>query len=120
MLNGRSTTLKYDGHFLDPFEIDNRIEQGDLLSMVLYQYYNVDLLDIPKGKNEKALAYMDNTIMVATAENFSVAHKMLADMMCRAKGVLDWSKTYNLPLKYTKLTLIDFVYRSSSKLRTVL
>jgi hypothetical protein len=66
MLDSRSTSLKFDGHTSEPIAIDNGIGQGDPLLMVLYQFYNADLLDILKGKNEDALAYMDDTIMVAT------------------------------------------------------
>jgi hypothetical protein len=50
MLTGRSTSLKYDGYTLEPITIDNSIGQGDPLLMVLYQFYNADLLDILKGK----------------------------------------------------------------------
>jgi hypothetical protein len=120
MLTNRSTTLKYDGHALEPIRLDNGIGQGDPLSMVLYQYYNADLLDIPRGKNEDALAYVDNTIMLATAETFNEAHTKLADMMGREGGVSEWSKDHNSPLEYLKLTLIDLAHRSSGKLRTTL
>jgi hypothetical protein len=120
MLTDRHTTLKYDGHTSEPIEIDNGIGQGDLLLMVLYQYYNVDLLDIPSRKNEDALAYVNNTILVATAETFTKAHTMLADMMTREGGASEWFRTHNSPLDYTKLALIDFAHRSSSKARTVL
>jgi hypothetical protein len=120
MLTNRSTTLKYDGHSSEPIRLDNRIGQGDPLSMVLYQYYNADLLDIPRGKNEDTLAYIDNTIMLATAETFNKAHTKLADMMGREGGVLEWSKDHNSSLEYSKLALIDFAHRSSGKLRTTL
>ena len=120
MLDSRSTSLKYDRYTLEPLVIDNGIGQGDLLSMVLYQYYNADLLDIPRGKNEDTLAYMDDTIMVATAKNFTAAHEILADMMYREGGVAEWSKTHNSPLEFLKLTLIDFAHRSSSKERVTL
>ena len=53
MLTNRSTTLKYDGHALEPIRLDNGIGQGDPLSMVLYQYYDADLLDIPRGKKKR-------------------------------------------------------------------
>ncbi len=66
MLNGRSTTLKYNGHVSKPIKLDNRIGQGNLLSMVLYQFYNVNLLDISKGKCKDALVYIDNTIIIAS------------------------------------------------------
>jgi hypothetical protein len=81
MLTNRSTTLKYDGHSSEPIRLDNGIGQGDPLSMVLYQYYNADLLDIPRGKNEDTLAYVDDTIMLATTETSNEAHTKLADMM---------------------------------------
>jgi len=48
MLWGRVTVLKFDGYKLEPFSIDNGIGQGDPLSMGIYQYYNADLLDIPR------------------------------------------------------------------------
>jgi hypothetical protein len=120
MLMSRSMTLKYDGYSSEPIRIDNGIGQGDPLSMVLYQYYNADLLDIPRGKNEDALAYVDDTIMVATAETFDEAHTKLADMMGREGGVSEWSKIHNSPLEYSKLALIDFAHRSSSKARMTL
>ena len=120
MLMDRHTMLKYNGYTSEPIVLDNGIGQGDPLSMVLYQYYNADLLDIPRGKYKDALAYVDDTIMVATAETFTEAHTMLADMMEREGGVSDWSRTHNSPLEYTKLALIDFAHRSSSKARTAL
>ncbi len=104
----------------EPIDLDNGIGQGNPLSMVLYQFYNADLLDIPKGKCKDTLAYVDDTIMIATTENFTQAHEKLANMMCREGGVSEWSRTHNSPLKYTKLALIDFTHRSSSKIRTML
>ena len=43
-LTGRSTTLKFDDFISERIALDNRIGQGDPLSMILYQYYNTDLL----------------------------------------------------------------------------
>jgi len=120
MLADRHTMLKYDSHTSEPIVIDNRIGQGDLLLIVLYQYYNADLLNIPRGKYKNALAYVDDTIMVATIETFTKAHMMLADMMEWEGGVLDWSRTHNSPLEYIKLALIDFTHRGSSKARIAL
>jgi hypothetical protein len=120
MLRGRSTTLKFDGHTSDPIKIDNGIGQGDPLSMVLYQFYNADLLDIPRDKSEDALAYVDDTILVATAESFHEAHSKLESMMSREGGVSKWSKTHNSPLEFSKLALIDFAHRSSPKAKATL
>ena len=46
MLKERKTRLKFDDHESGYININNGIGQGDPLSMVLYQYYNADLLDV--------------------------------------------------------------------------
>jgi exonuclease III len=120
MLQERKTTLKFDGYESDPIHIDNGIGQGDPLSMVLYQFYNADLLDIPKDDSENALAYVDDTVMLATAKTFKNAHRKLSDMMCRNNGVADWSAAHNSPLEYSKLALIDFAHRAASRKRPAL
>jgi len=83
MLRNRVTTLKFDGYISEPIFINNGISQGDPLSMVLYQYYNADLLDIPNNKDKDTMAFVDNSFMLAIVDNFKEAHKMLADMMGR-------------------------------------
>jgi len=120
MLHNRVTTLKFDGYTSEPIHIDNGIGQGDPLSMVLYQYYNADLLDIPNNKDEDAMAFMDDSFMLAIADNFKEAHKMLADMMGRQGSVAEWTTTHNSPLEYSKLALINFAHCQSQKSRTPL
>ena len=75
MLKGRVTRLKFDDHESGNISIDNGIGQGDPLSMVLYQYYNADLLDVPTTPAEHAAAYVDDTILVATAKTFEDTNK---------------------------------------------
>jgi len=117
MLWGRVTTLKFDGYSLAPIHIDNGIGQGDPLSMIMYQYYNADLLDIPSNKDEDTMAFVDDSFMLVIADNFKEVHKMLADMMGREGGVAEWSTSHNSPLEYTKLALMDFAHHQSQKHR---
>lgn len=117
MLYDRETKLRFDGYTSSPIQIDNGIGQGDPLSMVLYQYYNADLLDIPDKKDKDAMAYIDDMLMLATVDNFKEAHKILRDMMERKGSITEWSTTHNSSLEYSKLTLIDFAHRSSTKSR---
>jgi hypothetical protein len=91
MLQGRTTTLKFDDFKSDPIQIDNGIGQGDPLSMVLYQFYNADLLNIPKDASKDTIMYVNDTLMLATAKTFEQAHHKLANMMGREHGVTDWS-----------------------------
>ena len=114
MLDEWATVLKFDGFASEKTPIDNGIRQKDLLSMILYQYYNANLLNIPEQQEEEAVAYVDNAFMLATGDNFQDAHKKLKDMMCKERGVENWSETHSSPLKYSKLTLINFAHRQNN------
>ena len=78
--------------------------------MILYQYYNTDLLDIPTGKNEMAIAYVDDAILIATRANFIETHETLKDMMTRTGGAIEWSKNHNSKFEFSKLALMDFAH----------
>ena len=120
MLRGCKTSLKFDGYTSDQINIENGIGQGDPLSMVLYQYYNADLVEIPHKKGEAAMAYVDNTIMIASAKTFPEAHDKLADMMARKGGITEWSTSHNSPLKHSKLALLDFAHKTKQAERNPL
>lgn len=117
MLDGRTTYLRFDDHTSEAITIDNGIGQGDPLSMVLYQFYNADILDVPKQAKESAIAYVDDALILATAKDFNETHRLLLDMMTRDGGINDWSKTHNSPLEHSKLALIDFAHRNNRKER---
>ena len=117
MVEKRSTILRFDDHTSDPIKLDNGIGQGDPLSMALYQYYNADILEIPNRPHEAAEAYVDNAILIATAKTFEEAHEALADMMTRIGGMIEWSKSHNSSIEYSKLALIDFAHPGVKKPR---
>jgi ribonuclease HI len=112
MLKGRITRLKFDDHELGQININNGIGQGDPLSMVLYQYYNTDLLDIPEAPNETAAAYVDDAILVAMAATFEDTHKILENMMMHTDGAMDWAKEHNSKFELLKQALMDFSHRN--------
>jgi len=120
MLRNRITNLKFDGYMSDPLHIDNGIGQGDPLSMILYQLYNTDLLDIPVWKEEATTAFVDDATMIAMADTFPKAHEILVDMMTRPGGVTEWSSLHNSPLEYSKLVLVDFTHSFSTKERVLM
>ena len=117
MLCGHVTTLKFNDYSSLPIPIDNGIRQGDPLLMALYQFYNANLLDIPNAICKSAIAYVDNALLIATADTFMEAHQILMDMMTRQNGVTDWSTSHNSPLEYNKLALINFAHQRNSQLR---
>jgi hypothetical protein len=112
--------LKFNNYTLDNIPISNGIGQGDPLLMILYQYYNTDLLDIPNSANESAIAYIDDTILIAIGADFLEVHKKLSNMMTRKGGAIDWSNTHNSHFKFSKLALMDFVHQNNKKQRELL
>ena len=117
MLGNCCTTLHFDDYTSESVTLDNRIGQGDPLSMALYQYYNTDILEIPHKPQESVEAYVDDAILTASAKLFEEAHKMLAEMMTRTGGTVEWSKTHNSSIEYSKLALIDFSHHEVKKER---
>ena len=87
MLKNWETTLRFDDYSLDLLTIDNEIGQEEPLSMVMYQFYNADLLDILKDTDESAMAYVDNTLMLTIADTFKDAHLKLTNIMSKRGGI---------------------------------
>lgn len=114
VLTGRKNQLRFDGFTSDWIPINNRIGQGDPLSMILYIIYNSDLVDIanrPRGRQalkELTLAFVDDTALVAIAQDFNATHAILKDMMERPGGGYDWSHLHNSRFETSKFTLMDF------------
>ncbi|THH05611.1 hypothetical protein EW146_g9856 [Bondarzewia mesenterica] len=116
MLMDRCTTLQFDDYESQFMEVTNGIGQGDPLSMVLYLFYNADILKIPKtvGRSwskEDALSYVDDTALIVVGKSFEETHRILADMMTRTGGALDWSQTHNSRFEPTKFALVDFTQK---------
>src|SRR6266481_2751052 len=55
MLTGHRTRLKFNEYVSDWKSINNGIVQGDPLSMILYLFYNVDLIEGPKKSEAKVM-----------------------------------------------------------------
>ncbi|KAG6807916.1 hypothetical protein H0H92_006018 [Tricholoma furcatifolium] len=57
------------------------IGQGDPVSMILYLFYNADLFDIPKGRRELALGFVDDAALVTSGKDLNETSRMLQEMM---------------------------------------
>ena len=114
MLKDRITVLKFDGYTSEAIVLNNGIGQGDPLSMALYQFYNADLLDIPEGPDEGAIAYVDDALLLATGTNFHQTHAKIVNMMTRTGGALDWAEKHNSRFEFSKLALIDFAHQNKN------
>ncbi|EJD45154.1 hypothetical protein AURDEDRAFT_49485, partial [Auricularia subglabra TFB-10046 SS5] len=51
--------LKFDDYASDWFDVNNGIGQGDPLSMILYLFYNSDMVKLAVGSDEISLGYVN-------------------------------------------------------------
>ena len=94
MLTNRHTKLCFDGFTSNWVNVDNGIVHGDPLSMLLYLFYNADLIALPK-KEEAMIAYVDDASYYAEGLNFKEAYNRLCDMMHRDQGGYNWLKQHS-------------------------
>ena len=105
LLTNRCTRLKFDGFTSDWVDVDNGIVQGDPLSMILYLFYNSDLLTDVR-RMEMKVGYMDDIIFFTEGPTFDDAYAALGHMMTHDGGGLDWSRNHNSKFEMSKLTLV--------------
>jgi hypothetical protein len=109
LLANRKTRLKFDDYTSDIMLIMNGIGQGDPLSMLLYIFYNADLLDLPDDpENEDAIGYVDDIALIATGADFTETTQILSNMMLREEGGIRWSITHNSRFEVTKSAVLHF------------
>ena len=75
--------------------------------MLLYTFYNVELIEIAHGKNELAAGFVDDCTFVAVADTLDETHRILKDMMEHPNGGLNWSIRHNSKFKISKLAVMD-------------
>ena len=98
LLTNRCMRLKFNGYTSGWVNVDNGIVQGDLLSMILYLFYNSDLL-LDAEKGEAKVGYVDNVNFFAEAPTFNEAYAKLNNMMMCDGGGQDLSRDHTLDLR---------------------
>ena len=80
MLSNCQICLCFDDFTYNPILMDNGTTQGCLLSMLIYAFYNADLIDIVKGKSKLSTSFVDDCAFVAVADTMDEAHSILNGM----------------------------------------
>ena len=112
MLTNRKTQLRFDNFTLGPIDIASGTTQGCPLSMLLYAFYNMDLINIMKGKLELSTGFVDDCTFVVIADDLDSAHATLKNMMEDTDRGLEWSHSHNSPFELSKLAVMDFARTS--------
>lgn len=109
MLSNRRAQIRFNNYTSEPIDINNGTTQGCPLLMIFYAFYNADLVNIARRKQELTTGFVDDCTFVATGDSLTKMHQILKEMMERPDGGLKWSHTHNSPFELSKLTVMDFV-----------
>ncbi|RPD60880.1 hypothetical protein L227DRAFT_488420, partial [Lentinus tigrinus ALCF2SS1-6] len=107
-LSGRKTRLKFDDYTSDLFDIVSGIDQGCPLSVILYAFYNSDLIDSAHtAEGETAVGSMDDVALIVTGKTFTICHGKVRKFMDRPGGAMDWSTSHNSAYSLDKFGLVN-------------
>ena len=95
--------IRFDDFTSNPIKINN----GCPLSMLLYAFYNADLIDIANEKNELSTGFVDDCTFVTIGDTLTKTHLILKTMMERPNRGMEWSSSHNSPFEISKLALMD-------------
>lgn len=107
LLTGRRTILKFDDYTSLWFSILNGIGQGDPISMIIYLFYNADLLDVARGKSELAVGFVDDGALAVAGVTFQVNNRKLRKMMNKRGGAYAWAREHHSKFEITKFELLQ-------------
>ena len=115
LLSNRRTRLHFDDFKSDTIQVLNGIGQGDLLSMLLYIFYNANLLDIPTNtQKEDAMGYVDDMTLLSIRNNLTETTEHIEDMMVREDGRQQWSIKHNSFFGVSKSAIAHFSRKMST------
>jgi ribonuclease HI len=108
-MGGRWTSIVFDDHESELFEVLNGLDQGCPGSPLYWLIYNAGLARLLRKKEkESGVIFVDDFTAVAVGETFEETHEKLEGVMCKDGGVFDWETTHNCSFGIEKFHLVDF------------
>ena len=115
-MEGRTTTISFDGHQSKTFDVENGLDQGDPASGILYSLYNAGLAQNLKPKQgEHGFLYIDDNTILAIGSDFQDTHNKCADMLQREDGPFQWATSHNCEYSLPKFQALDLIRPSAGE-----
>ena len=107
-MRGRRTILNFDNFISELYAIDGSIDQGCPLSVILYTFYNSDLLDSgDKKRKVTPVGSMDDVTVVVEAATMALIQDKLRWYMTWEEGAQTWSREHNSAYFVDKLAVMN-------------
>ncbi|KAF5366713.1 hypothetical protein D9758_006448 [Tetrapyrgos nigripes] len=109
ILKGRKTRLCFGDYTSDLIELENGIDQGDPLSMILFLFYNADFFDLTVALRNKGLSvrFVDNKNIVVDIGTITQNIQTIKTFMEQGGG-FKWADTHNCKFALDKLIMVHF------------
>ena len=102
------TQLKFDGYLSGWIPINNGIGQGDPISMIMYLFYNADLVEMATAKGQLAVAFMDDASLYTEGDTYNEAYASLIEMLLKPGGEKEWTETHHSRFEKSKFAIVCF------------
>jgi ribonuclease HI len=112
-LDGRRTTVVFDGHRSNPLAIRAGLDQGCPLSGLLYSYYNAYIGELVPRYNHRLMipGFADDLSVLVRGPDFFSTHGTLEHLFSQHRGISYWQHTRNCHFAIPKFALLDFTLR---------
>ena len=104
-LRDRSTILKLQEYTAPSIPIETGIPQGSPLSLILYLFYNADLIEACRTDNSEAVGYVDDASTLAVGPSAAKNCKTLKAIHRKAE---DWARKHGSQFAPAKYELVHF------------
>lgn len=113
VLIGRKTRIRFGDFTSEYMELTNGIGQGDLLSMIVYLFYNADFFDIrlPNPRKGISVGFVDDKNVIVDGGTAEKNVELLKEFMEKPGG----ANEHNSKFELSKMILIHFPRPRSNK-----